>query len=64
VSFEWEKAWLPNMIGEPQDMLPDAIKKLREWTKPYEEPVKKGHAPPADKKTAAPTSDAAPAAAH
>ena len=64
VSFEWEKAWLPNMIGEPQDMLPDAIKKLREWTKPYEEPVKKGHAPAGDKKTAAPTSDAAPAAAH
>jgi sugar phosphate isomerase/epimerase len=64
VSFEWEKAWLPNMIGEPEDMLPDALKKLREWTTPPEAPVKKGHAPTADKKTPAPTSDAAPAAAH
>ena len=63
VSFEWEKAWLPNMIGEPQDMLPDAIKKMREWTKPPEEPVKKGHAPAAAKTPAA-KSDAAPAAAH
>ena len=63
VSFEWEKAWLPNMIGEPQDMLPDAIKKMREWTKPPEEPVKKGHAPAAAKAPAA-KSDAAPAAAH
>ncbi len=63
VSFEWEKAWLPNMIGEPQDMLPDAIKKLREWTKPPEEEKKKPHAP---KVAAAPAtkSDAAPAAAH
>jgi sugar phosphate isomerase/epimerase len=64
VSFEWEKAWLPNMIGEPQDMLPDAIKKMREWTKPPEEPVKKGHAPAKPVATAPTSSDAAPAAAH
>jgi len=50
VTFEWEKAWLPNLQGEPEDMLPDAIKKLREWTKPQleEEPdaKKKPHAAP------------------
>ena len=28
VTVEWEKAWLPN-IAEPQDVLPDAIGKLR-----------------------------------
>lgn len=33
VTFEWEKAWLPN-LAEPQDILPGAIKILREWTKP------------------------------
>ncbi len=66
VCFEWEKAWLPNMIGEPEDMLPDAIKKMREWTKPWEEPPKKGHAPKpaAAAATPAAASDAAPAAAH
>ena len=31
VTVEWEKAWLPN-IAEPEEILPDAIKKLREWT--------------------------------
>ena len=30
VTLEWEKAWLPN-IAEPEDVLPDAAKKLREW---------------------------------
>ena len=30
VSVEWEKAWLPN-IAEPEEILPDAIKKLRQW---------------------------------
>ena len=34
VCFEWEKAWLPNLAGEPEDMLPDAVRKLREWTRP------------------------------
>jgi sugar phosphate isomerase/epimerase len=30
VTVEWEKAWLPN-IAEPQDVLPDAVEKLRKW---------------------------------
>lgn len=30
VTFEWEKAWLPN-IAEPEEVLPEAVKKLREW---------------------------------
>jgi sugar phosphate isomerase/epimerase len=33
VTVEWEKAWLPN-IAEPEEILPDSIKRLREWTKP------------------------------
>lgn len=33
VTLEWEKAWLPN-IAEPEEILPDSIRKLREWTKP------------------------------
>lgn len=37
VCFEWEKAWLPN-IADPEEVLPDAIKKLREWTKPQNAP--------------------------
>lgn len=32
VTLEWEKAWLPN-IAEPEEILPDAIVKLRDWTK-------------------------------
>jgi sugar phosphate isomerase/epimerase len=32
-SFEWDKAWLPG-LAEPEEILPDAIKTLREWTKP------------------------------
>jgi sugar phosphate isomerase/epimerase len=36
VTVEWEKAWLPN-IAEPEEILPDAIKKLREWTKSGED---------------------------
>lgn len=35
VSVEWEKAWLPN-IAEPEEILPDSIAKLKEWTKPFE----------------------------
>jgi sugar phosphate isomerase/epimerase len=35
VSLEWEKAWLPG-LAEPEEILPDSIKKLREWTKPQE----------------------------
>ena len=30
VTLEWEKAWLPN-LAEPEEILPDSIKKLREW---------------------------------
>ena len=33
VTFEWDKAWLAN-IAEPEDVFPDAITKLKEWTKP------------------------------
>jgi sugar phosphate isomerase/epimerase len=41
ITFEWEKAWLPN-LAEPEAILPDAIAKLREWTKPQlEEEVSK-----------------------
>jgi sugar phosphate isomerase/epimerase len=36
VTFEWEKAWLPNIAG-PEEALPAAIAKLKEWG---EEPVK------------------------
>jgi sugar phosphate isomerase/epimerase len=35
ISVEWEKAWLPG-IAEPEEILPDSITKLREWTKPFE----------------------------
>jgi sugar phosphate isomerase/epimerase len=33
VTFEWQKAWLPN-IAEPEEVLPHAIQKMREWTRP------------------------------
>jgi sugar phosphate isomerase/epimerase len=36
VTFEWEKAWLPN-IAEPEEVLPHAMQKMREWTKPADE---------------------------
>jgi sugar phosphate isomerase/epimerase len=35
VSFEWEKAWLPN-IAEPEVVLPAAFKKLQSWARPAE----------------------------
>jgi sugar phosphate isomerase/epimerase len=35
VTMEWEKAWLAN-LAEPEEILPDAITKLREWTKKLE----------------------------
>jgi len=50
VTFEWEKAWLPN-LAEPEEVLPDALKKLKEWTKPQLE-------------EAGEESDAHPASAH
>lgn len=46
VSLEWEKAWLPNIAG-PEEILPDSIKKMREWTKPQSE--EEGDAKPATK---------------
>jgi sugar phosphate isomerase/epimerase len=62
VSFEWEKAWLPG-IAEPEEVLPDAIKKLRDWAKPQGE--EEGDAKPEAKGTAK-AAHAAPAkaAAH
>jgi hypothetical protein len=36
VTFEWEKAWLPGIAG-PEEVLPDAITKLKEWTTEPEE---------------------------
>ena len=50
VSFEWEKAWLPNIAG-PEEALPAAAKQLKKWTRSPEE-------------EAAAESDAEPAAAH
>jgi sugar phosphate isomerase/epimerase len=35
VALEWEKAWLPN-IAPPEEILPQAIGKLKEWTEPAE----------------------------
>lgn len=44
ISVEWEKAWLPG-LAEPEEILPDSIKKLREWTKPFEPEKPKKEAP-------------------
>jgi sugar phosphate isomerase/epimerase len=30
ITMEWEKAWLPG-LAEPEEILPDAIQKLRKW---------------------------------
>jgi hypothetical protein len=60
VTFEWEKAWLPN-IAEPEEILPDAIKKLREWTKPQ---IEENGEAEKGKKHAAPAPVPAPAKAH
>ena len=30
VTVEWEKAWLPG-LAEPEEILPDAVEKLRKW---------------------------------
>ena len=47
ITLEWEKAWLPG-LAEPEEILPDSIKKLREWTSPkVEEPGKKKKEPAA-----------------
>ena len=49
VTVEWEKAWLPG-LAEPEEVLPDAITKLRKWA-----------ATGADESEAAEEGDAAPA---
>ncbi len=46
VTFEWQKAWLPN-IAEPEEVLPDAVKKMRAWTRPAGEDAAEGDAEPA-----------------
>jgi sugar phosphate isomerase/epimerase len=65
ICFEWEKAWLPSIQGEPEEMLPDAAKKLREWTEPQvEEEEKKKPEAAAKAKAPAKPADPAPAVAH
>ena len=62
--FEWEKAWLPN-IAEPEEILPDSINKLREWSKPQVE--EEGDAKPQPQHKAPPPAAAGksvPAPAH
>jgi sugar phosphate isomerase/epimerase len=53
VTVEWEKAWLPG-LAEPEEILPDAIKKLKEWAgeSAEEAPAEKDHAKPAAKSPA------------
>jgi sugar phosphate isomerase/epimerase len=59
VGVEWEKAWLPNLI-EPEEVLPDAIKKLVEWQKlGTEQPTPAPKAKAAAAKAAAPKAAAA-----
>jgi sugar phosphate isomerase/epimerase len=48
VTMEWEKAWLPN-LAEPEAILPEAVKRLKEWSKPMHEEAE---------------ADSEPAAAH
>jgi sugar phosphate isomerase/epimerase len=36
ITFKWEKAWLPS-IAEPEEVLPDAVKKLKNWINPPKE---------------------------
>ncbi|HEY7089197.1 MAG TPA: sugar phosphate isomerase/epimerase family protein [Tepidisphaeraceae bacterium] len=52
VSLEWEKAWLPG-LAEPQEILPDSIKKLKEWTAPVVVEKKEAKKPEAKKPAAA-----------
>src|SRR4051812_35824288 len=59
VTVEWEKAWLPN-LAEPEETLPDAITKLREWAQHLEISDWKNDAAA----KAPPKKTAAPAAAH
>ena len=47
VTMEWEKAWLPG-LAEPEEILPDAAKKLRQWSKPQQtDEEEEGDAEPA-----------------
>jgi sugar phosphate isomerase/epimerase len=63
VGVEWEKAWLPG-LAEPEEILPDAIKKLNEWLKlgVEEPPAPKAKAAHAAKGAAPAAKGAAPAA--
>jgi sugar phosphate isomerase/epimerase len=49
VTLEWEKAWLPN-IAEPEEILPDSAKKLREWAKSNDEEAETDSEPAAKAK--------------
>jgi sugar phosphate isomerase/epimerase len=50
VTVEWEKAWLPG-LAEPEEILPDAIEKLRKWAATdSDDPDDEGDAEPAGAK--------------
>lgn len=58
ITFDWDRAQFPK-LGEPDTVLPEAVKKLRDWTKPYEpvkKPVKAAPAKPAAAKAPPPAS--------
>ncbi len=57
VTFEWEKAYLPN-IAPPEEILPQAIAKLKEWTAPPAPEEKKPAPKPAAKPAPAPAASA------
>ncbi len=46
VTMEWEKAWLPN-LAEPEAILPEAVKRLKEWSKPAQEEGEEADSEPA-----------------
>jgi sugar phosphate isomerase/epimerase len=60
VTVEWEKAWLP-ALAEPEEVLPDAVAKLKKWAGEEAEGEGKegdgkpaaGHGKPKEKETAA-----------
>ena len=46
VTVEWEKAWLPN-LAEPEVILPEAVKRLKQWSKPAQEEGEEADSQPA-----------------
>jgi len=61
VTVEWEKAWLPG-LAEPEEVLPDAITKLRKWAATGNEETEAAEeAEPAAAAAAAPATQAAAA---